>query len=79
MTEADVFMPGFGGNTVTRDDGASIWDDPASAIRCFYHDCFEEDAAWVVARLRPQAAAPRLEPRPLDAIPPHRENVDPLS
>ena len=66
----EVFAPGFAGNTVTRDDGASIWNDPAAATRCFYHDCAEEDAAWAVARLRPQAAKPRLEPWPLDAIPP---------
>ncbi len=66
----DVFAPGFTGNTVTRDDGASVWNDPVSATRCFYHDCTEDDAAWAVARLRPQSAAPRTEPWPLDAIPP---------
>ena len=43
---------------------------PAAATRCFFHDCTEEDAAWAVARLRPQSAAPRSEPWPLDAIPP---------
>jgi pimeloyl-ACP methyl ester carboxylesterase len=68
--EEDVFVPGFGGNTVTLDDGASAWNDPASATRCFFHDCTAEDAAWAVARLRPQAAAPRTEPWPLDPIPP---------
>jgi pimeloyl-ACP methyl ester carboxylesterase len=66
----DVFVPGFAGNTVTREDGASIWNDPVAATRCFYHDCSEADATWAVARLRPQAAAPRLERWPLDAIPP---------
>ncbi len=66
----DVFAPGFAGNTVTMDGGTSMWNDPVSAARCFYHDCSEDDAAWAVARLRPQAAAPRTEPWPLDAVPP---------
>src|SRR5436190_2114157 len=29
--DEDVFVPGFAGHTVTRDDGASIWNDPAAA------------------------------------------------
>ena len=68
MTEADVFVPGFAGNTVTRSDGASIWHGPLSATRCFYQDCSEGDAASAVARLRPQAAAPRTALWPGDAI-----------
>ena len=35
----DVFVPGFVGNTGTREDGASFWPDPSAAKRCFYHDC----------------------------------------
>src|SRR3954453_11736082 len=27
----EVFVPGFAGHTVTRDDGASIWNGPAAA------------------------------------------------
>ena len=38
-------------------------------VRCFYHDCTAADAAWAVSRLRPQSAAPRLEPWPADALP----------
>ena len=64
-----VYVPGFVGNTATRDDGASFWPDPAAAIRCFYHDCTAADAAWAVSRLRPQSAAPRREPWPADALP----------
>jgi len=69
-TTDDVLVPGFAGNTHTRDDGASVWSDPAAAGRLLYHDCSEEDAAFAAARLRPQAAAPRTERWPLDAIPP---------
>ncbi len=39
------------------------------AIRCFYHDCTATDAAWAASRLRAQAASPRLEPWPVDALP----------
>jgi pimeloyl-ACP methyl ester carboxylesterase len=65
----DVFVPGFRGNTALRDDGASYWPEAEAAVRCFYHDCRPEDAAWAASRLRPQAAALRLEPWPLDALP----------
>jgi pimeloyl-ACP methyl ester carboxylesterase len=68
-TTEEVFMPGFAGNTVTLEDGSSTWPDPEATRRCLYHDCSEEDSAWIFARLRPQAAAPRTEPWPLDAIP----------
>jgi alpha/beta hydrolase family protein len=68
-SEEDVFVPGFGGNTVQRDDGASYWPDPAAATRCLYHDCAPEDAARAVSRMRAQAAAPRMEPWPAAAIP----------
>jgi pimeloyl-ACP methyl ester carboxylesterase len=68
-TSEDVYVPGFVGNTATRDDGASYWPDPGAAIRCFYHDCTAADAEWAVARLRAQSAAPRLEAWPLDALP----------
>ena len=68
--DEDVFVPGFAGHTVTRDDGASIWNDPAPAAAYLFSDCSDEDAAWAVARLGPQSAAPRLEPWPLDPIPP---------
>lgn len=64
-----VYVAGFVGNTLLRDDGASYWPDPKEAIRCFYHDCTAADAAWAVSRLRPQSAAPRLEPWPVDALP----------
>jgi pimeloyl-ACP methyl ester carboxylesterase len=67
--EEDVFVEGFAGNTVTREDGASYWPDPDAATRCLFHDCAQEDAAWAVGQLRAQSAAPRTEPWPLDAIP----------
>ena len=44
----DVFVPGFVGNTGTREDGASFWPDPSAAKRCFYHDCTDDDAEWAV-------------------------------
>ena len=65
----DVFVDGFRGQTATREDGASYWPDPEAAIRCFFHDCAPEDAAWAAARLRPQSAAPRREPWPDDPLP----------
>src|SRR5262245_5527599 len=68
-TTESVHVRGFMRNTATRDDGASYWPDPRAAVRCFYHDCTAEDAAWAVPRLRAQSAAPRLEPWPVDALP----------
>lgn len=68
-TEEDVFVPGFAGNTATLDDGASYWPDPVAATRCLYHDCTEADAGLAVARMRAQAAAPRVEPWPGRGIP----------
>jgi pimeloyl-ACP methyl ester carboxylesterase len=68
-TEEDVFVPGFAGNTATRDDGASWWPDPDAAIRCLFHDCSDDDARWAAGRLRPQSAAPRRETWPSDGIP----------
>lgn len=67
--EEEVFVPGFAGNTATRDDGASYWLDAEAATRCFFHDCTSEDAAWAFGRLRAQSAAPRSEPWPLDTLP----------
>jgi pimeloyl-ACP methyl ester carboxylesterase len=67
--EQDVFVQGFAGMTDTREDGASFWPDAAAAVRCFFHDCDPDDAAWAVSRLRPQSAAPRSERWPPDAIP----------
>jgi pimeloyl-ACP methyl ester carboxylesterase len=67
--EEDVFVPGFAGNTATREDGASYWPDAEDAARCFYHDCTGEDAAWAIGRLRAQSAAPRTEPWSLDRLP----------
>jgi pimeloyl-ACP methyl ester carboxylesterase len=67
--EEDVFVEGFAGNTETRDDGASFWPAQAAAIRCFYHDCTPDDAAWAAGNLRAQAAAPSREVWPLDAMP----------
>lgn len=66
--EEDVFVQGFAGNTEMREDGASFWPDPAAAIRCFYHDCTPDAAAWAVSRLRPQSAAPSREAWPLDTL-----------
>jgi Alpha/beta hydrolase family len=68
-TTDTVYVAGFVGNMVLREDGASFWPDPAAAIRCFYHDCTPADAAWAASRLRPQSAMPRLEPWPADALP----------
>jgi pimeloyl-ACP methyl ester carboxylesterase len=68
-TTEEVFVPGFAGNTVTLEDGSSMWPDPQATRRCLYHDSSPEEAAWIFERLRPQAATPRNEPWPLDAIP----------
>ena len=65
----DAFVDGFRGRTATREDGASYRPDPDAAIRCFFHDCAPEDAAWAAAMLRPQSAAPRREPWPDDPLP----------
>ena len=64
-----VFVEGFRGNTMTRDDGASYWPDADAAVRCFYHDCASTDAAWAASRLRAQSQAPSLEAWPVDALP----------
>ena len=37
----------------------------ADAIAVWYADCSDEDAAWAVARLRPQSRRPLEEPSPL--------------
>jgi pimeloyl-ACP methyl ester carboxylesterase len=42
---------------------------PADARRNFFHDVPEALADWAVARLRPQAATPLLEPWPLGSWP----------
>ena len=68
-TTEEVFVPGFAGNTVTLDDGSSVWPERDDAVRCFYHDCQDADADRAFARMRPQSATPRTEPWPLDAIP----------
>ncbi len=68
-THEAVFPAGFRGQTETREDGASFWPDPDAATRFFFHDCTPEDAAWAAAKLRPQSAAPRVEPWPTDPIP----------
>ena len=68
-TSEAVFVAGFGGNTATLEDGASYWPDAAAARRCLFHDCTDADAGWAFSRLRPQAAAPRLERWPVDALP----------
>lgn len=67
--EESVFVPGFAGNTETREDGASYWTDAEAATRCLFHDCTAEDAAWAFARFRPQSAAPRSESWPLGELP----------
>ena len=64
-----VFAPGFAGNTATREDGASYWPDAEAVIRCLFHDCAPDEAAWAAARLGPQSAATRLEPWPADPLP----------
>jgi pimeloyl-ACP methyl ester carboxylesterase len=54
---------------VTTLDGTVRFRDEAAARDVFCQDCTPEDVAWVFARLRPQAAAPRREPCPLSAWP----------
>jgi pimeloyl-ACP methyl ester carboxylesterase len=68
-TSESVFDDRFRGHTVTREDGASYWPSPEAAIDCLFHDCKPADAAWAASLLRPQSAAPRLEPWPLDPLP----------
>jgi len=55
---------------VTDPAGAVRFRDEAAVRDVFCQDCTPEDVAWVFARLRPQAAAPRREPCPLSAWPP---------
>ena len=54
---------------ITAPDGSVTFRDAAAARDVFYHDCPPEDVAWAFARLRPQAAAPRLERCPLTGWP----------
>ena len=54
---------------LTAPDGTTTFRDAAAARDVFYQDCTPEDVAWAFAHLRPQAAAPRREPCPLEAWP----------
>ena len=54
---------------LTAADGTTTLRDAAAARDIFYQDCTPDDVAWAFARLRPQAAAPRREPCPLEAWP----------
>jgi Alpha/beta hydrolase family len=54
---------------LTAPDGTVTFQDAAAARDVFYHDCAPEDVVWAFSRLRPQAAAPRLEACPLVAWP----------
>ena len=54
---------------LTAPDGTTTLRDAAAARDIFYQDCSPEDIGWAFARLRPQAAAPRREPCPLQAWP----------
>jgi pimeloyl-ACP methyl ester carboxylesterase len=67
--EEDVFVPGFAGHPAVQEDGSSFWPDAEAAKRCFYHDCTPAEADSAASRLRAQAAAPRIEPWPVEAIP----------
>lgn len=50
------------------DHGVEVLRNDA-ARRLFFHDCSDEDAAWAVSRLRPQAPRPLQLPLPIDGWP----------
>ena len=53
-----------------EDLGAGVWRiGPATATELFFHDLPPADAAWAIARLRPQAYGIFDEPSPLRAWP----------
>lgn len=52
-----------------RRSGTSNWADPEVARQTFYGDCSETVALEAVARLRPQASRPELEPWPQRRLP----------
>ena len=67
--DPDLFVPGPGERSKRGPDGLSRWPDPADAIAAMYADCDPTLARAAVARLRPQAGTPSLEPSPLDRWP----------
>ena len=45
-------------------EGRSHWPDPEAARRGLYPDLSDEDAAWAIPNLRPQAQTTQREPHP---------------
>jgi pimeloyl-ACP methyl ester carboxylesterase len=66
---ASMVTPRFAAAARTLDDQGreSLAGDDAIAV--WYDDCTSEDAAWAVARLRPQSRRPLTEAGPLDRWP----------
>jgi pimeloyl-ACP methyl ester carboxylesterase len=71
----EMGAPGAYG-TVTRDDGAMVYDSPDEAVFTFYEKCDPQDAAAAFARLRPQNSSSLWDrPYPLAELPPGRRIV----
>jgi hypothetical protein len=66
---ARMVTPSFGAMVRFRDDEGRGIMAAADAWAGFYHDCDDADAAWAIARLRPQSSRPMLDPWPLEAWP----------
>lgn len=49
--------------------GRTVWTDSDAATRLLYADCEQETAVQAIARLRPQADTPMVEPSPLTRWP----------
>jgi pimeloyl-ACP methyl ester carboxylesterase len=60
-----IFAPGFGEGVARDGQGRSYWVDEDAAADAFYGDCPRQLASWALARLRPQARLPSIEPCPL--------------
>ena len=59
----------YGAMARFRDEQGRALMSAADCREGFYHDCDDATAAWAIARLRPQAARPLVEPWPIDAWP----------
>ena len=67
--EPEIFVPGFGAGIARDAEGRSYWQDVDAAADALYDACPRQLASWAVARLRPQARMPSVEPCPLAELP----------
>jgi pimeloyl-ACP methyl ester carboxylesterase len=67
--EPGMFVGGFDAGIARDELGRSYWRDEDAAAAALYGDCPRQLASWALARLRPQARTPGIEPCPLETWP----------